>query len=211
MTDSDLDGQIDHGEQGDASLPALPAPSAVSPLTVPATTVETAHATVILEEDGGFRYLPNDDNFTGADSFSYTVTNQATGATSTADVTVQVQDVPPVVAITGLPGSEAPAGVPITLGSAVTGPGSGGTFTYSWDVTKVAAGTTTEHFATGTSADFTFTPNAEGNYTVQLVVTDAAGGTGQAQAVIEDSTPETLYWYGDGANQGGDGTWDNNR
>ena len=211
VTDSDLDGQIDHGEQGDASLPALPAPSAVSPLTVSATTVETAHATVIVEEDGGFRYLPNDDNFTGADSFSYTVTNQATGATSTADVTVQVQDVPPVVGITGLPGGEAPAGVPIALGSAVTGPGSGGAFIYSWDVTKLAAGTTTEHFATGTAADFTFTPNEEGTYTVQLVVTDAAGGTGQAQAVIEDSQIQTLYWDADGNNSqntGGTGTWD---
>ena len=116
VTDTDLDGQIDHGEQGDASLPALPVPTAVSPLTVSATTIETPYATVVVEEDGGFRYLPNDDSFTGADGFSYTVTNQATGATSTADVTVQVQDVPPVVAITGLPEGEAPEGVPITLG-----------------------------------------------------------------------------------------------
>ena len=143
-------------------------------------------------------------------SSSYTVTNQATGATSTADVTVQVQDVPPVVGITGLPGGEAPAGVPIALGSAVTGPGSGGAFIYSWDVTKLAAGTTTEHFATGTAAQsFTFTPNEEGTYTVQLVVTDAAGGTGQAQAVIEDSQIQTLYWDADGNNSQNTGGTEN--
>ena len=90
----------------------------------------------------------------------------------------------------------------------MTGPGSSGAFTYSWDVTKLAAGAMTQHFATGTTADFTFTPDAEGTYTVQLVVTDAAGGTGQAQAVIDDGAT-TLVWYGNGVSSGGSGNWNN--
>ena len=204
--DTDLNGQLDHGEEGDTSLPALPVPVIACPVLVSASTIEIEHGTVTLEADGSFVYLPS-DNYTGPETFSYTVTNQGTGATATATVTVTVENVAPAVGITGLPGGKAPKDAPITLGSSVIDPGQNETFTYAWDVTKVAGGTTTEHFATGTAADFTFTPNEEGAYTVQLVVTDAAGDTGTTQAVIYDDAPR-LYWLGNDKTLGGDGTWD---
>ena len=185
------------------------------PVLISASTIETEHGTVQLEADGSFTYFP-EDNYTGPETFTYTATNAATGETATATVTVTVENVAPAVAITGLPGAEVPKNVPVTLGSSVIDPGVGETFTYSWDVTKVAGGTTTEHFATGTAADFTFTPNEEGDYTVQLVVTDAAGDTGAVQAVIYDPDPVTLYWDPDGVSDdnnvdgthlGGSGSW----
>ena len=59
--DSDLDGRIDHGEEGDPFLPALPDPRVAQPLTVTPATVQTPHGTVCVEEDGGFRWYPSDD------------------------------------------------------------------------------------------------------------------------------------------------------
>jgi len=114
MADADLDGQVDHGEEGDTSLPALPTPSLARVLTASAATIALPHGTVSLEQDGGFLFLPNDD-YTGPESFPYTATNQATGSSSTATVTLTIENVAPTVAITGLPGSEVPPGTPVNL------------------------------------------------------------------------------------------------
>ena len=202
VPDRDLDGQVGQGEGNGGSFPTLPDPTPAFVL-VASGMIDTAHANGYIEPDGSFVYIPTDD-FTGQDSFTYTGSNQATGSTSTATVTVSIQNVAPVVGITNVPGSEVPQNIPVTLGSSVVDPGIGDTFTYAWNVTKLSNGVTTQDFAAGTAANFTFTPDAAGTYTVQLVVTDAAGETGTTQAVIHDPLQETLYWFPQyGTNYGG--------
>ncbi|MDY0167752.1 MAG: tandem-95 repeat protein [Thermoguttaceae bacterium] len=82
------------------------------------------------------------------------------------------------VEITGLPTYPA-EGTPITLGSAVTDPAPGETFTYAWTVTKNGA-----PYASGSDADLTFTPDDNATYAVALTVTDSQGGQGTATETI---------------------------
>ena len=56
-------------------------------------------------------------------------------------------------------------GSPITVTASATDPSSADTaagFTYAWDVTKVHGTTTTTHYASGSAATFSFTPNDDG-------------------------------------------------
>jgi hypothetical protein len=70
-------------------------------------------------------------------------------------------------------------GIPIALSSAITGPSAGNSFTSSWSVTQNG-----NPFASGTGSTFTFTPNLNGAYQVNLTATDAAGGRGTATSTI---------------------------
>ncbi|VTR94201.1 cadherin-related protein : Uncharacterized protein OS=Cylindrospermopsis raciborskii CS-505 GN=CRC_01020 PE=3 SV=1: MAM: Lectin_C: Lectin_C: PKD [Gemmata massiliana] len=99
------------------------------------------------------------------------------GGSSDYQTTVTVTNVAPIVTITGAP-ANSPEGTAITLGSTVSDPGSGDTFTYAWSVTKNGV-----PYATGTPTNgstFTFTPNDNGTYVVSLIVTDDDGGVGIA-------------------------------
>jgi VCBS repeat-containing protein len=99
--------------------------------------------------------------------------------TATDTAFVAVKNVAPAVAITGVPESN-PEGMPISLGSGVTEPGSADTHTYAWSVTKNG-----DDYRSGGNADFNFTPNDNGSYVVSIVVTDDDGGEGTASVTIE--------------------------
>jgi hypothetical protein len=90
-----------------------------------------------------------------------------------------VDNVAPTAAITGAPASgHGPEGTAITLGSSVTDPSSADTaagFTYAWSVTKNGLA-----YASGTAADFSFTPDDNGTYVVSLTATDKDGGASPA-------------------------------
>src|SRR5207302_2653048 len=86
-------------------------------------------------------------------------------------LSVTVNNVAPTAAIVGAPASS-PEGTGISLTSNVTDPGAD-TFSYAWSVTKNG-----NAYASGTAANFSFTPNDEGTYVVSLTVTDDDGGSG---------------------------------
>lgn len=83
--------------------------------------------------------------------------------------------VDPTVAINGAPASS-PEGTAINLTSSVT-PGSGTIASYAWSVTKNG-----NPYASGTAANFSFTPDDNASYVVTLTVTASDGGTGSAPA-----------------------------
>jgi hypothetical protein len=82
------------------------------------------------------------------------------------------------VAISGAPAFPL-EGIPIALTGAVTGPSSGNSFTFSWNVTQNG-----NPFGSGSGTTFAFTPNLNGTYLVTLTVTDVIGSTGTATVPI---------------------------
>jgi methionine-rich copper-binding protein CopC len=108
---------------------------------------------------------------------SHTIKVQATdtdGATGTGTATVNVVNVPPTAAITGAPPSS-PEGTAITVAASVSDPAPADTFTYAWSVTKDGGA-----YASGTASTFSFAPDDNGTYVVDLTVTDDDGGSGVA-------------------------------
>jgi PKD domain len=82
------------------------------------------------------------------------------------------------VAIGGAPAVPLP-GISIALTSVVTGPSSGNSFTFSWNVTQSGS-----PFGSGSGTTFTFTPNVNATYLVTLTVTDVLGGKGTTSLQI---------------------------
>ena len=174
-----------------------------TPLTVPAPGVlandltdrgddltagsasDPAGGSVTLNPDGSFIYTP-DTGFAGADTFTYTATDEA-GATDTATVTVTVsatpgnispvavtdsystiRNVPLVVAAPGVLANDTDAdGDTLTVLSAAPAPGSG-------SVTMNADGS------------FTFTPTAGmvGVTYIRYIVSDGRGGTAEGRVLV---------------------------
>ena len=101
-------------------------------------------------------------SFTPDDNGTYVVLMAAIdkdgGVSEVAQTTIVVDNVAPTATITGAPASgHSPEGTAISLGSFVTDPSSADTaagFTYAWSVTKNGSA-----FASGTAADFSFTPD----------------------------------------------------
>jgi hypothetical protein len=122
--------------------------------------------------DPTFSFTPHDD---GPYSLSLTVTDTGdsvvTGdSTATVTTTVNVIEVSPTVAITGVPATPE-QGSPIALGSAVSDPGHPGSppnVGFSWSVIHNNARFTISGPTNGST--FTFTPWDDGDYTVQLTV-----------------------------------------
>ena len=118
----------------------------------------------------GFGFTPEDN---GTYVVSLTATDKDGGVSAVASATINVTNVAPTAAIIGAPSSGA-EGTVINLTSAVSDPSSADTaagFTYFWSVTKNGAA-----FASGSVANFAFTPNDNGTYVVSLTVTDKNGG-----------------------------------
>ena len=116
-----------------------------------------------------------------ADNGTYTVTVTVTDKDSASHFDtfqVIVDNVAPSASIEGAPASS-PEGTLIELTSVVTDPGTADTHTYEWSVTKNG-----NPYASGTDADFSFTPNDNGSYVVSLTVTDDDGGVGSDTATI---------------------------
>jgi len=123
-------------------------------------------------------YTPDD----GPASSTVTITaNDGNGGTASTSFSLSVSNVAPTASITGAPASS-PEGTAISLGSNVTDPSSADTsagFTRSWTITKNG-----NPFASGSGASFSFTPDDNGTYVVNLSATDKDGGTGTDSKTI---------------------------
>jgi len=116
------------------------------------------------------QYIDDNPSVTSSDIYTVTVT----AGTASADYEVTVSNVAPMATINGAPAS-GPEGTAIALTSTVSDLGTADTFTYAWSVTKNG-----NPYATGSAANFTFTPNDNGIYVVSLAVTDDDLGVGSA-------------------------------
>jgi Cohesin domain len=127
-----------------------------------------------------------DDGLTpgGAPSFSYTidvtVADDDTGSVNT-QTAVTVNNVAPVVAITGVPASS-DEGTPINLTASITDPGTLDTFNYDWVVLK--NGLPFAALNIDNVSSFTFTPDDNATYDITLTVTDDDTGVGVANATL---------------------------
>lgn len=100
--------------------------------------------------------------------------------------TVTIKNVAPTPAISGAPTSS-PEGTAISLSGSATDPSSADTtagFTFAWSVKKTHGSTTTNPFAMGSGASFSFTPDDDGTYEVTLTATDKDGGSGSTSVSI---------------------------
>lgn len=131
---------------------------------------------------------------TGTFQVTITATDRV-GATSTAKVTLDVFTDPEILSFFAY-GAPAAAGTPIDLASQVTG-GSGG---LSFGYTGLPAGCRSENVS-----NLSCVPTASGHYTVNLTVTDSAGGVARSTLSLDVVTPAAsvgpgpLYLYALGA------------
>ena len=156
-------------------------------------------ATTVDVTNGEFsfthQYLDDDPTGTAADNYTITVTlTDDDTSMVTADVATTVTNVAPVVAITGAPVTSM-EGTSITLVADVTDPGTLDTFDYTWVVTKGGSPYLTD---TTSGATFTFTPNDNAEYIVELTVNDddLGIGTDSVTITVSDVAP-TLTLTGD--------------
>jgi predicted outer membrane repeat protein len=162
------------------------------------TVTLTASLGTVTQDNGlgtwAWSYTPTD-----GPSDSTTVTITATddyGLTATTTFTLTVNNVAPTASITGVPATgHSPEGAAISLDSSVTDPSPVDTaagFTYAWSVTKNGVA-----YASGTAADFSFTPDDNGTYVVTLTATDKDGGSGtDNQTIVVDNVAPTVSLSG---------------
>src|SRR5262249_8511844 len=123
--------------------------------------------------------------FTPDDNGTYVVTLTATdkdgGVSAPASTTITADNVAPRRTINRAPAHSSP-GVLVSMTSTVTDPTTVDTaagFKDAWNVTKNGAA-----FGSGTSANFSFTPDTSATYVVTLTATDKDGGVGTTQQSI---------------------------
>ena len=124
-------------------------------------------------------YTPTDN---GSGSVTVTADDGHVGGTASDSFNWSAANVAPTASITGAP-TTSPEGTQISLGSSVTDPSSVDTsagFTHAWSVTKngVAYG------ASGSGANFSFTPDDEGTYVVSFSAKDKDDGEGTDSKTI---------------------------
>jgi len=133
-----------------------------------------------LNDDGIFETTDEQPTFSAEElngpssqTIQVHVTDRA-GRTATAQATVNVLNVAPDPVINGAPASSN-EGTAINLTSTVIGAAPGDLYTYAWAVKKDGSS-----YASGTNADFSFTPDDNASYEVSLIVTDDNGDEGTA-------------------------------
>ena len=164
----------------DSSGPANESGQSLTVTSVSSTA--NTHGNVTLNS-GNVLYTP-EANFNGAASFTYQVCDNGTTAgspdslctTATVNMTVNAVNDPPSAAINAP--STGAEGTLISVSGLATDIDDT-SFTYAWTVTKNGS-----PYVTGSGTPFTFTPNDNGTYVVNLVITDAHSGTDSASASI---------------------------
>ncbi|WP_417348369.1 retention module-containing protein, partial [Ferrimonas sp.] len=143
-----------------------------------ALATDAANGSVTMNADGTYTYTPN-DNYHGTDSFTYTVTDAASGESSTQTVTITVGSVDDLSA-----GDDSNATQEDT---AVSGTVAGNDSTTSGGDLSFALATDAANGSVVMNADgtYTYTPNANyhGTDTFTYTVTDAASGESSTQTV----------------------------
>ncbi len=165
------------------------------PLTYVLGTGPT-HGTVVMNTNGTFSYTPA-VGYTGADSFTYTVSD-GNGGTASATVSLTVGARPNVVPVAVNDAVGTTVGTPVS-GDAATNDsdGDGDTLTYTL-ATGPAHGTVT----LAPNGTFTYTPTAgwAGGDTFTYSVSDGFGGTASATVSVTIDTPPTLEAIADQSN-----------
>jgi Ca2+-binding RTX toxin-like protein len=134
--------------------------------------------------------------FTPDDNGSYKIVLTATdkdGASTSTSQTLSVANVAPTPSITTI-SSVRLEGTAITATGSAADPGANDAVVMTWAVFK--NGSTTA-YATGSGANFTFTPNDNGSYKIVLTATDKDGGTAfTAQTISVANVAPTASFAG---------------
>ena len=166
----------DTGTVASASTLSVPAPGLLgndSGSSIAVTThTAPAHGSAVLQPDGSYTYTPATD-FSGADSFSYTITDSV-GQTATATVTITVTPVAIADSVTTV------TGVPVTVDATANDHGSGLTLT---SVGQPPAGQGTVGIVGG-HAVYTPPPGFIGTVTLPYTTTDGSGGMSDSTITI---------------------------
>jgi large repetitive protein len=141
-----------------------------------AFSLEGAPAGAVIDPaSGAFSWTPMNS---GEYAFDVVATDAA-GATARQTVTMLVTAAVPQAYIVGAPASAA-EGSAVDLGSALADPSQTDVGNYVWTVTKEDGST----FATGGGTSFSFTPDDNGVYVVNLQTTDGDGDVGSDSVSI---------------------------
>ena len=145
-----------------------------------------SNGTLSFNADGSYEYTPN-ANYTGGDSFTYTVTDAESGESLTQTVTITVDPVTDLTAVDDTVSVDEDT----TLNASVAGNDSttsGGALTYA-----VASGVSNGTLSFNADGSYEYTPNA--NYTggdsFTYTVTDAESGESLTQTVTITVDPVT--------------------
>jgi hypothetical protein len=198
-----------------APAPAITGAPATSPEGTPITLGRSTNDPGTDTFQDFWQVLKNGSSYTGGSgpSFSFTPDDNGTytvilttldddlsaGATVASIVATNVA---PTATITGAPATSL-EGTAIALGSTVTDPSPVDTLTYSWSV----AASNGQVIPGGNAPTFTFTPNDDGIYTVNLTVVDDDGGSTTATRVIAVTNviPTATFSNGGPVNEGSAG------
>ena len=211
LTVSDEDGGSASAEQTLTVSNLAPAPQivSVSPVRVegtsiqvtgsatdPAGTSDTVSLAWEVYRDGGvspfatgsggnFSFTPDDDG-------SYRIVLTASdedGGSASAEQTVSSSNLAPTPQIASI-GSPRVEGTSIQLAGGATDPaGANDAIGLIWEVFK---GSDATPLASGTGADFSFTPGDDGSYRIVLTVSDEDGGSASAEQMIAVSNAAPL-------------------
>ncbi|MCC6075851.1 Ig-like domain-containing protein, partial [Pseudomonas sp. GCM10022188] len=145
---------------------------------------DPAHGSVVVNADGTYTYTP-DANWSGADSFDYTVTDVASGETLTRTVTITVTAATDLVAVndTATTAEDTPVNGTVASNDSTT---SGGALSF-------AKASDPAHGSVVVNSDgtYTYTPDANwgGSDSFDYTVTDADSGESLTRTVTVTVTP----------------------
>ncbi len=145
-----------------------------------------SNGSLVFNSDGSYDYTPN-ANFNGTDSFTYTVTDAASGETSTQTVTLTINSVNDLTAADDVASGDEDTTISSTV-AANDSTTSGGVLTYAVD-----AGVTNGSLVFNSDGSYDYTPNANfsGTDSFTYTVTDAASGESSTQTVSLTVNPVT--------------------